>query len=265
MAETIKLYYAEQGHGLPVLFIHGFPFDHTIWQAQAGALSEHFRIITPDLRGHGQSPSPDGVYHMDLLAQDMIALLDSLDIGRAVWVGHSVGGYSTMAALRLAPERIAGIALVATQPYADPEDRRAGRLAMAERALKEGSTFVAESMLKTIFAPDYDLQSPLARRIFDLMRHTPPPGVAGIQRGMAQRPDSTETLRGVHVPAVVIAGAADQLVALNVVRQMAQIIPQAGLVEIARAGHLPMIEQPEATTAALREFLAAQDRGRGRL
>lgn len=257
MADTVPLHYVERGQGMPVVLLHGFPFDHTIWEAQVEALRGSFHLILPDLRGHGQSPAPPGIYRMDLLAQDVFALLDTLSIERAVWVGHSMGGYITMAALRVAPERITGIGLVATHPLADPDDRRAGRLATADKVLTGGSSIVAQTMIKTIFAPGYDLDSPAARALFDLMSRTPPLGIAGAQRGMAERPDSVETLRGVRVPALAIAGLGDQIVNPDVMQQMARTIPTARLVEIAGAGHVPMVEQPDATTAALSEFLSA--------
>ncbi|HVO71653.1 MAG TPA: alpha/beta fold hydrolase [Aggregatilineaceae bacterium] len=255
MADSVTLHYVERGQGTPVVFLHGFPFDHAIWQAQVAALRDSFRLILPDLRGHGQSPVPAGVYRMELMAQDVFALLDDLNIERAVWVGHSMGGYVTMAALRAAPERIAGIGLVATHPLRDPDDRRAGRLATAENVLTEGSGMVAQNMIRMVFAPGFDLDSPPARALFDLMSRTSPLGIAGAQRGMAERPDSVETLRHTRVPAVVIAGLGDQIVDPDVMRQMARDIPHGRLVEIVDAGHMPMIEQPDATTAALREFI----------
>ena len=255
MTDTVKLFYVERGRGLPVVLLHGFPFDHTLWRAQDAALSDSFRIITPDLRGHGASPAPEGVYHMELLARDVLALLDDLGIERAVWVGHSMGGYITMAALRIAPERISGIGLVATQPLADPEDRRAGRLATAEKVLVEGSGMVAQSMIKIVFAPGFDTDSPPAQELFEVMSKTAPLGIAGSLRGMAGRPDSVETLRSANVPAVVIAGVEDQIAALDVMQRMASTIPGAYLVKIAGAGHIPMVEQPEVTTSALRDFL----------
>lgn len=256
MAERVKLFFEDHGAGLPVVLLHGFPFDHTLWRAQVEALRGSFRMITPDLRGQGRSPVTDGVYPMDLLARDVIGLLDDLGIARAVWAGHSIGGYITMAALRIAPERIAGIALVATQHLADSEERRRGRIAAAEKARGPGPHTVSTAMVQAMFAPGYDLASPTGQQIIDLMGCIAPQGIAGTQLGMAERPDSTETLRAVRVPALVIAAANDQIVPLDVARQMAQTIALARLVEIGGAGHLVMIEQPDATTAALREFLA---------
>jgi 3-oxoadipate enol-lactonase len=258
MTDTVKLHYTEHGAGFPVVLVHGFPFDHRIWDQQAETLSESYHVIMPDLRGHGKSPAPEGVYTMDLMARDIFALLDDLSIERAVWAGHSMGGYITMAALRLAPERIAGAAFVATHPYSDSDEKRAGRLSAADKVLAEGSQVVAESMRPIMFAPGFDLSGETAGAMADMMRATSPIGIAGAQRGMAERLDSAETLHDLSVPAVVIAGAEDQIVSLNVAKQMIAEMPSSTkLTAISDAGHMLMIEQPAATTVALREFLDA--------
>lgn len=252
---AVSLHYQEYGQGMPVLMLHGFPFDHRIWRTQVEALKSTYRLITPDLRGHGQSSAPEGVYDMDLMVADLVVLLDNLGIDRAVWVGHSMGGYITMAALRAVPERIMGIGLVATHPHPDTPDRRVQRIESAELALTNGSTDVAFSMMAAIFSPNVEGKSPMAQEIYDIMVNTPPAGIAGALRGMANRPDSVATLQNTEVPAVVIAGTEDQIVKLDVAEQMAALMPHAVLVKIEGAGHLPMIEQPEATNAALRNFL----------
>jgi 3-oxoadipate enol-lactonase len=258
MADTVKLHYVERGAGFPVVLIHGFPFDHRIWEEQAEALSESYRVITPDLRGHGKSPVPEGVYNMDLMARDVFALLDDLGIKRAVWAGHSMGGYITMAALRLAPERIAGVAFVATHPHADSDEKRVGRLETAEKVLAEGSQVMVDAMRSDIFAPEFGTDSDTAEAVYNIMRATSPVGIAGALRGMAERPASVETLRKISVPAVVIAGEDDQIVALDVAKEMVTDMgPNASFVGIPGAGHMLMIEQPAATTLAFQTFLDA--------
>lgn len=259
MNDTATLIFREAGLGFPVVLLHGFPFDHTIWSGQQDALSEAYRVIAPDLRGHGQSPVPAGVYTMDACARDVLALLDTLDIERAVWAGHSMGGYITMAALRLAPERIAGVALVATHPHPDTDDKRQGRLATAQQVLDEGSGVMVEAMRPNMFAPQFDTGSEVAQAIYDVMRSTAPPAVAGALRGMAQRPDSVPTLRELSVPAAVFAGADDQIVSLDVARGMVDAMPDGTTLDvIPDAGHLLMIEQPAALSDALRAWLEAR-------
>jgi pimeloyl-ACP methyl ester carboxylesterase len=252
---TVELYYEERGQGLPVVLLHGFPFSHAIWQTQQAALSDAARIITPDLRGHGKSPAPEGDYTMDLLASDVLALLDRLNVSRAVWVGHSMGGYILMAALRQAPDRIAGVGLVATHPLADAEEKRFQRRESADLAMENGSGDTAFSMMSQIFAPDVDGTSPLAQSMYDIMVNTAPAGIAGAQRGMALRPDSSNTLRELSVPAVIVAGVDDKIIGLDKARAMAALIPGVQLVEVENAGHMPMVEQPDATTGALRGLI----------
>ena len=253
---TVQLYYTEAGSGLPVVLLHGFPFDHSIWQAQQAALSQSFRVIAPDLRGHGQSPLvEDEVYPMETLAGDVLALLDRLDIERAVWVGHSMGGYVTMAALRLAPERVQALGLVATHPHADSHEKRLQRQESADSAAQSGSTDTAHSMLAVLFASGVEGSSPLAQSVYDIMINTPGPTMAGAMRGMAQRPDSLDVLRAANLPTLVIAGAEDRVIEPAVVQNMEAQMPHARLVTIEGAGHLPMLENPEATTNALRDFL----------
>lgn len=253
---ALKLHHEIHGDGLPVLMIHGFPFDRTIWKSQVAALSSDYRVITPDLRGHGQTPASDGVYTMDLLAHDVLALLDELGVERAVWVGHSMGGYLSMAALRLAPERLMGLALVATHPHADSEDRRIQRIQSAESALENGSANIALSMMSMLFATNTDPKSPTARGVYDIMIEASPEGLNGALRGMAERPESVATLQALSIPALVIAGAEDQIVDVAVAEKMAAMIPQAELVVVPEAGHMVMVEQPDATNEALRRFLS---------
>src|SRR6185295_9302015 len=114
-------------------------------------LSDHYRVITPDLRGHGRSPAPAGVYEMDLLARDVLALLDALFIKKAVIMGHSMGGYVTLAAWKLAPERFLALGLIASQAGADSEEGRQGRYKMAEKVAAEGSKVMAAAMLPRLF------------------------------------------------------------------------------------------------------------------
>lgn len=255
MLDTVQLHYEELGSGQPVVMLHGFPFNHTIWQAQAGVLSQSYRVILPDLRGHGQSPAPDGVYAMDVMARDVLALLHVLGIERAAWVGHSMGGYVLMAALRVAPERIAAAVLVATHPHPDSEERQAARRTAAARVFTEGKMGVTQEMIASLFAPGGD-SSPQAAALLDLMRKTPREGLAGALRGMAERPSSVAVLRAAKLPALVIGGQHDQIVSPEVARSMAEIMPGGRFVSVEGAGHMLMIEQPDATATLIRRFLA---------
>ena len=256
MTDTVRLHYVERGEGQPVLLLHGFPLDHTIWEAQIEALSAHWRVIAPDLRGHGQSPIWGGVFTMEDMAADVAALLDELGIERAAWVGHSMGGYVAMAALRTLPERVAGVGMVATHPFADSPEKRTQREHSAQQVLSEGVDVLVDAMLGVLFAPETPPEADYVQRVAAIMRRTSPQGVAAALRGMAARPSSVETLLSARVPMIFIAGEHDRIVTRDMLRRIADQLPPIPMRRIAGAGHMPMLEQPDATSAALDDFLA---------
>lgn len=252
---AIRLHYAEAGRGLAVVLVHGFPFSHRIWDAQVMALGRDYHVIAPDLRGFGESAAPDEGYAMDDFAADIVTLLDRLGIDRAVWVGHSMGGYITLAALRRWPSRVRAAVFVATHARADTPEKKFQRETSADIVLNKGVSDTAFSMMGAIFAPEVDRQGKMAQSIYDIMVGSSPQAVAGALRGMAVRPDSRPMLAGLSIPALVIAGAEDEIAGAELTGELAGLIPGARHVVISGAGHMPMVEQPDATTGALREFL----------
>jgi len=207
------LHYLESGRGLPVVLLHGFPLSGEIWQPQLKTLSERYRVIVPDLRGHGQTPAPQGVYRMDHLARDVFALLDALAIEQAVIMGHSMGGYVALAAWQQAPERFLGLGLVASQAAADTEEGRQNRYKLADKVAAEGSQALADVMVPKLFAPNLAGEAPckgLARQLILAMH---PNGIIGSLKGMALRPDSGPLLPTISVPTLIVAGRQDQIIA----------------------------------------------------
>ena len=243
---SINLFYEEYGQGVPIILLHGFPLNHLIWNDVVPYLIGQARVITPDLRGHGQSDAPEGVYTMAMLAEDITGLMDALGLARAIVVGHSMGGYAALALALKAPSRVAGIGLVATQAAADTPERKAGRYASVEDVRQWGLRNLAESMSANLTSRG-DLQ-PLVRQ---MILSTRPEGVIGSLKGMAERPDVTGQLGRIHGPAVVVAGDADKLVPLEKSQTMARGLPDSRLVVISSAGHLPMMEAPREVADAL--------------
>lgn len=253
-AEHVELSFSDVGRGLPVVLIHGFPLSHEIWHAQR-ALQDEFRVIVPDLRGHGRSPAPEGIYEMSLLAQDLFALLDRLEVRQAVWVGHSMGGYVALAGCRLARERFLGLALVNSQTLADHDEARRGRLALVEKIATGGSHIAAEVMLPKLFSPQLPVDSPLREEARQIIAATPATGIIGALQGLARRTDSTTLLAEVDFPTLILAGSEDQIIPLERSRQLHAQLHKGTLAVIAGAGHMAMRERPEETTRALRDFL----------
>jgi pimeloyl-ACP methyl ester carboxylesterase len=254
--DTVKLRYTEIGQGTPVILLHGFPLSGAIWTQQQRELGDKFRVIVPDLRGHGTSPAPDGPYEMSRLARDVFELLNELRIERAVWLGHSMGGYVTLAGWNLAPQRFLGLGLVASHAAADTEEVRQGRFRLAEQVAAQGTQVAADGMLPKLFSPQLAADDPIVDQVRQLIQKTSPAGIAATLHAMATRADSTPLLPKIQVPTLVLAGDQDTIIPLARAETTAAAMPNSTLAIVEAAGHMPMLEQPAATTAALRQFLS---------
>jgi 3-oxoadipate enol-lactonase len=246
----VELYYDEHGQGFPVVFLHGFPFDHTIWEPLVPDLSADARLILPDLRGFGRSPVTEGVYGMRLLAEDIVRLLDRMNIEKCVVVGHSMGGYVSLAFANAYPGRLAGLGLIATQAAADTPERRQARYKTADAVAHRGARVVASDMVSNL-TPKTELQD----AIRGLILRAQPDGIVGSLKGMAERVDMTGLLNTISVPAVVIAGTADQLLPMERMHTLAQMLPKGWLVEVQGGGHMLMMEEPQHVAGALRQLI----------
>ncbi len=248
--DRVPLSFEEYGQGVALILLHGFPLDHTIWDGLVVHLQDKARLILPDLRGYGRSPAPRGAYTMRLLADDVLGLMDSLQIEKAVLVGHSMGGYVSLAFARAYPGRLAGLGLVASQAVADAPERRQERIKLAAKVVRRGVQSLAEGMPARL-TTRAEWHPPLR----ELIANAPSQTVAASLKGMAAREDALDWLGSIQVPTLVLAGAEDQIIPLERARLMAQMLPKGWLVELPDAGHMPMLEQPEKTAAAIRELV----------
>jgi 3-oxoadipate enol-lactonase len=246
----IKLYYEEAGEGLPVLLIHGYPLMHTIWKPVINLLGSEARWITPDIRGFGRSSSPKGTYSMPLLASDMAALLDHLQIKSAVVIGHSMGGYIALNFFKAYPERLLGLGLICSQAAADNEERRAARQAQIKKVIEQGTDYLAATMAATLTN-----QTDLVTDLQEIILQADTDGIIGALLGMAEREDMTDYLSKIKVPTLVVVGSSDTLIPTQKSREMANRLPDASLVQIANAAHIPMMENPRALAYELSNWL----------
>jgi pimeloyl-ACP methyl ester carboxylesterase len=209
------------------------------------------RLITPDLRGFGRTAAIAAEPSVETLGRDVIDLLDDLGLERAVIGGCSMGGYVTMAALRAAQDRVSGLLLIDTKSSADTDEAKANRLAVAERAEREGiAPWFADTMLPLLIADQSKADDVRAQ-----IEAQEAPTVAWASRAMAARPDSADTLRAAGVPALVVHGELDKLMPLTVAQELAD---QTGgeLKVLPGAGHMPSIEVPSAFLEAVTPWLA---------
>jgi pimeloyl-ACP methyl ester carboxylesterase len=247
----------ERGAGRPMLLVHGFPLDHTMWSEQIDALSSQFRVMAPDLRGFGHSDKVSGVLSMDQLADDLAALLDKLGVTEPViFCGLSMGGYVGWRFAAKYGQRLARLIQCDTRAAADSPEAAKTRLETAERVLREGSAVVAQSMKDRLFAPETIKNQPdIVAAMESVMLATSPETMAAALRGMAERPDSTALLPRIEIPALLVGGEHDPISPPDEMRKMAQAMPNARFVEVPQAGHMAPLESPATVNAAILEFL----------
>ncbi len=255
--DGINLAYARRGQGAPLVLIHGYPLDHSIWDPIAPFLEHDFDLIIPDLRGFGESDVMEADDSIVDYASDIAGLLTHLKIRKVYLAGHSMGGYVALAFAREYEERVAGLAMVASQMAADTPERKDSRYATAKQVLENGVGTVVEAM-----APKLSAQPELQSFARDLIGKQEPLGVFSALYAMADRPDSSAIFAGFPFPVVIVHGDADALIPIERGREMKAALPAAHLSELPGAGHLLMMENPEAVAEALKFFQTVKVEGR---
>jgi pimeloyl-ACP methyl ester carboxylesterase len=252
----IQMVYTDEGAGRPVLLIHGYPFNRSLWNEQVAALSGSYRVIAPDLRGFGESGSSDGSSTMNRMAQDLAALLDHLQIPRVTIGALSMGGYVTFAFYKLFASRVRALILADTRAQADTEEAKQNRARQAEKALAEGMAGIADAMLPKLLTPDTVSKRPeIVKRVRDMMLKTKPEGAAAALRGMAERDDQTSLLSKITVPTLIVVGAEDAITPVTDSEKMHESVAGSRLVVLENAGHVSNLERTEKFNEALLDFL----------
>src|SRR4029453_2557772 len=253
---NIQLAYEDQGDGPAVVLIHGYPFNLSMGGEQVVPLSIDYRIITPDLRGHGDSEVSPATTTMNQMAQDVAALMDVLGIRHATIGGLSMGGYVALAFYDLFPNRADRLLLADTRAQADTDEGKTARAEQAKKILAEGMAGIVDTMLPKLLSPATVSKNPgIVKRVREMMLQTNPEGAAAALRGMAEREDQTERLSRIKVPTLIIVGGQDPITPVADSEKMHGKIAGAKLVIIENASHVSNIEQPEQFNHAVKEFL----------
>ncbi len=252
-----------EGTGEPLLFVHGFPLDRTMWKYQIACFSKTNQVIAPDLPGFGASSGGDdcggAVVTMEEFATDLSSLLDDLSIHEQVhFCGLSMGGYIAWQFFRQHRSQLKSLILCDTKASADSEEAKQARVTTAAKVLEEGSEFLAVAMAEKLFSSKtIDEQPALVEEVQETIRSTSPKSIASALRGMAARPDMTGKLKDIDVPTLVIVGEDDTLTPPEEMQSIAEAIPNSCFVQVPEAGHMSPLERPDEVNRAIRDFLSS--------
>jgi 3-oxoadipate enol-lactonase len=253
------LFFVEAGpaSGLPVVFIHGFPFSQAMWKSQMDAVTEEsIRAFAYDVRGHGSSDVGDGQYTIEGHVDDLVALLDHWGLPQAVVVGLSMGGYIALRALERNPERFRAAVLCDTRSEADPNEGKVRRARTMAVVKARGSAAFADDFVKGIFAASTLAANPApVDMIREVIARTPPLSIAGTLLALAARTDTTGSLPSIRVPVLILVGEHDVTTPVAASEAMHAAIPGSELQVIPGAAHMSSLENPGAFNSALVSFL----------
>ena len=257
-ANGIVFNYDDSGVGdIPIVFIHGFPFDKSMWEPQINYFKLNYRVISYDIRGYGKTTSDERVLDMNLFADDLISFLDALHIDRAVVCGLSMGGYILLNALNRYPEKFTAVILSDTQCIGDSAETKEKRKKSIASIEEKGLTEFASAFVKNVFFKDsYEENLKIINKIEDVILSTSNQTVTGTLNALAQRRDMCFCLSEILIPALIIVGEEDSVTPPAQAQQLKDNIPGSKLFIIPKAGHMSNIEQPELFNKYVNNFLS---------
>lgn len=252
----LAYYDSKPGEGnLALLLLHGFCGSSAYWERVLPLIAPSIRTIVPDLRGHGRSgASSDEVYSMELFSEDIHGLLAELGIEKAIVLGHSLGGYITLAFAQRYAAQLAGFGLIHSTSYADTEQAKAGRVEAANRLLAEGIQPFVDGLAPKLFAPAHlASMAGEVEQVRQIGYRTSAAGAAATALGMRERPERHHVLQQAKVPVLLIAGENDGVVPPE--KTLIELPVPARAVLLENCGHMGMLEAPEQLAAEITHFI----------
>lgn len=240
-----------------IIFIHGFPYDHTMWRSQIDELSKHYFCVAYDIRGLGESLVGDGQYTMESFIDDLEIVINELKLDKPVICGLSMGGYISLRALERMPDKFSAAILCDTRSEADNDEGKLKRAAAIKRINTEGLALFVSDFVKNCFADEFknNKQTEL-KKIIEKSSAFNPIGVKGCLLAMLSRTDTSNSLNNIRTPTLLICGEKDSLTPPSVMKEMFHKIPNAEFIEIKNAGHMTPIENPDEVNNAIKSFLS---------
>lgn len=240
----------------PVVFVHGFPFDHTMWKEQIDVLKENYYCISYDVRGLGKSTVRDGQFTMEMYVDDLFNIIDKLKLKKPYLCGLSMGGYIILRAVERDQEKFKGLILCDTRSDADDDEGRLKRANAIKAINNYGVEKFVEGFVSGLFAEDTkELNNDLYNSIIKRCKKSTAIGVKGATIAIMSRTDTTNSLSRISIPVLVLCGSYDKLTPPPIMRSMAEKIKGAEFAVIPRAGHLAPLENPDCVNDMIVKFL----------
>lgn len=245
--------YLQQGQGEPVILLHGFCGSSSYWEHLLPYLNG-YRVIVPDLRGHGRTDAPVGPYTIEQMADDVLQLMDELDIQKATILGHSMGGYIALSCAQRYTSRLNAFGLIHSTAYPDSDEAKEKRLDAVNAIQREGMTNFIDGLIPGLFAPGMEHKKPeCIQKAKEIGYLTPPQGAIGAAMAMRERPDRRDVLSSTILPVLLVAGEKDGLIPPERVFTADQSNVTRHIIK--EAGHMSMMEEPETLGNAVSAFL----------
>lgn len=253
----LSVFFEGNSSNKPIIFLHGFPYDHTMWQAQIEILKDKYLCVSYDIRGLGESPAGDGQFTMESFVDDLEIILNELKLIKPVICGLSMGGYITLRALERMQDKFSAAILCDTRSEADSNEGKLKRAAAIKRINKEGLAPFAKDFITNCFADSFiHNKKDELNKIIEHSSTFNPVGVKGCLLAMLSRTDTTQTLTEIKIPTLLVCGENDTLTPRSVMKEMFHKIPDAEFVEVKNAGHMTPIENPDEVNKAILNFLS---------
>lgn len=254
---NITLSYTDVGEGdTPVIFLHGYPFDKTLWKGQLASLKSTNRAIAIDIRGFGKSTDEQSMLSIDLFGDDLIGFMDKLNIEKAIICGLSMGGYLALNAITRFPERFEALILCDTQCIADTAEAKKKRYSTIEQINNEGADGFTEKFIKSVFHPDsLKTKKPVVESLRNVVRANSKEILTAGLTALAERSETCSSLDAIRVPTLIICGREDEVTPLAQSEFMHAHIKGSILKIIDHAGHVSNLEHPDEFNKYLQDFL----------
>lgn len=250
----IKLAYEDRGQGDTVVLLHGYCGSSAYWEIVSPLLAQSYRVIAPDLRGHGGTDAPVGACTIDLMADDVAELLEKLEVEKYTLLGHSMGGYIALSIAERFPERLNGFGLIHSTAFPDSEEAKEKRLQAVSKINTSGITSFVDGLVPGLFAERMRITAQrYVNRAIEIGYGTPPHGASGAALAMREREDRRDVLSETKLPVLLIAGENDDIIPQE--RTFTAEGDNIAQVVIKDAGHMSMYEAPEELVEAIAGFL----------